>query len=387
MLSIKIKKNQTFAYAYCLCTCIYYTMKGWKYNFVIWEILLMIAVGCGILHAAKYLRVLSKWQYLLVFISFIAIIMYRMWLGGDTRLLVSLLAIFIGMTVEFETIAKWIFPCKFVTFFIVFVIGGYVHKNYVAANVGTIIFLMLYLYYSKNKKKSLIMAILLFTFGVITSQSGALIICAGIGIVLYLCLTTKWEQKVLQMRLWSILFPLGMFINWGVAAAYAALGYSASQYGFVKTILPPSLYNKVFLYLSILNKFVSGRINLAAFSLSRFGVSLWGGNIDYTVDTGLPYFLVDSGFILLLQDWGIIMMIAVMGLFFFLMWKLVINREYQLIISAIVIALWTMNEDVFLSVGTNYLFFVIGYQMRDKIWKNGKLGIDKNVKISNSKGF
>ena len=69
------------------------------------------------------------------------------------------------------------------------------------------------------------------------------------------------------------------------------------------------------------------------------------------------------------------------------MWKLVINREYQLIISAIVIALWTMNEDVFLSVGTNYLFFVIGYQMRDKIWKNGKLGIDKNVKICNSKGF
>lgn len=97
--------------------------------------------------------------------------------------------------------------------------------------------------------------------------------------------------------------------------------------------------------------------------LEKFGVSLWGGNIDYNVDTGLPYFLVDSGMMLLLQDWGIILMIAVMLLFVFLMWKLVKNRQYQYIISAIVIALWAFNEDTLLSVGTNYLFYLIGYEI------------------------
>ena len=81
------------------------------------------------------------------------------------------------------------------------------------------------------------------------------------------------------------------------------------------------------------------------------------------MDTGLPYFLIDSGMILLLQDWGIVMAIVVMLAFIFLMFKLVKKKEYRLIISAIVISLWAFNEDALLAVGTNYLFYVIGYEL------------------------
>lgn len=108
------------------------------------------------------------------------------------------------------------------------------------------------------------------------------------------------------------------------------------------------------------NQFVSGRINLAAFSLEKFGYSFWGGNLDYKVDTGLPYFLVDSGMILLLQDWGFLMMIISMVIFVFMMWRFWKNRQDILIITGIVVALWSMNEDVLISVGMNFLFFAIG---------------------------
>ena len=50
-------------------------------------------------------------------------------------------------------------------------------------------------------------------------------------------------------------------------------------------------------------------------------------------------------------------------LFVFLMWRLVEKKEYRLIISAIVIALWAFNEDTLLSVGSNYLFFAIGTEL------------------------
>lgn len=102
---------------------------------------------------------------------------------------------------------------------------------------------------------------------------------------------------------------------------------------------------------------------MAAFSFKKFGFSLWGGNINYSVDTGLPYFLIDSGMILLLQDWGLIMSVAVMALFVFFMYKVVKEKEYRLIISAIIISLWAFNEDTLLSAGMNYLFFAIGNEL------------------------
>ena len=48
------------------------------------------------------------------------------------------------------------------------------------------------------------------------------------------------------------------------------------------------------------------------------------------------------------------------GNFVFMMWRFWKNRQDILIITGIVVALWSMNEDVLISVGMNFLFFAIG---------------------------
>ncbi len=51
------------------------------------------------------------------------------------------------------------------------------------------------------------------------------------------------------------------------------------------------------------------------------------------------------------------MMIISMVIFVFMMWRFWKNRQDILIITGIVVALWSMNEDVLISVGMNFLFF------------------------------
>lgn len=69
-----------------------------------------------------------------------------------------------------------------------------------------------------------------------------------------------------------------------------------------------------------------------------------------------------------------------MLLFVFLMRRLVKEKKYRLIMSAIIIALWAFNEDTLMSVGTNYLFYVIGNEIK-LLSKNRKTHEWKKIKI------
>ena len=360
-ISIKVKKSEILPLIFCVLTSCYYTLKGWKYSSGMLELLLMMGVLCGLLNVFQY--VLNKKRTLLLVIPFAVLIIYRMCLGADTRLFVSLVAVLVGMNIKFESIAKWIFFSKSIFLIMGLLIGGYNHLNYISMNVGVIIFLLLYLYYPEYKIKAFLIAVLIYLLGIYLSKSGAMIICAGIGIALYLLTNAKFVRNLLTCKIMTLLFPLVLFLNWLLAAIYAAYGYSDPSYNFLRQIIPDGWSSHILSYINILNLSLSGRINLAAYSMGKFGFSLWGGNIDYSVDTGLPYFLVDSGMILLLQDWGMVMAVIVMVVMVFLMWKLIQEKNYRLIISAIVIALWSFNEDTLLSVGTNYLFYVIGYEL------------------------
>lgn len=360
-MRIKLKKNEILAFFCCVITSIYYTLKGWNYSSYFVEFLLVIGILCGIINLLQFHRLQANRLFLISPIIILTI--YRMTLGADTRMLVSLLAMLIGMNVNFEKISVWILKSKIIAFLIAVVFGGYAHRNYLSMNIGTIVFLMLYIYYPKNKVKALSMGIIIFIFGVLISKSGAMLICGGIGLSLYLTLNNKIVKRILRSRVLIFLFPLVLMLNWFLVVLYAAYGYFNSDYYFIKKFVPSMWNASVLPFLDKMNTFLSGRISLAAFSICKFGISAWGGNIDYTVDTGLPYFLVDSGMILLLQDWGLIMTSVAMVLFVFFMWKLIEKKEYRLIISAIVIALWAFNEDTLLSIGSNYLFFAIGTEL------------------------
>lgn len=360
-MSIKVKKKEILPLMYCVFTSIYYTLRGWKYSTKILDVLLIIAVICGLVNAFQH--VLNKARTLMIMIPLIILIIYRMSLGADARLFVSLVAVLVGMSVNFDKIASWILSTKTIIFVFCLLMGGYVHLNYISMNMGVILFLTLYIYYPKNKIKSFILAVIIYVLGVFVSKSGAMIVCAGAGLILYIIVNTKIGKRILTSKAMAFLFPMVLFLNWFLAALYSAYGYSNPNFCFIKNLVPKALNPHILPFLNILDIIVSGRISLAAYSIEKFGVSLWGGNINYNVDTGLPYFLIDSGMILLLQDWGIVMAIVVMLAFIFLMFKLVKKKEYRLIISAIVISLWAFNEDALLAVGTNYLFYVIGYEL------------------------
>lgn len=365
-MQIVLKKEEIFPLIYCISICIYYTLKGWVYSSEIFEGFLVIAVFCGLINTIRFVR--KQWEKLLLFLPFIFLTIYRMLLGADTRLIVSMIAVLIGMDIDFEKIAKWLLATKIITFVFAFFIGGYMHLNYISMNMGIIISLLLYVCYPKSKWKTFIVAIITYFIAICISRSGAMILCIGIGLLLYAIMNTKIGKKILTLKIMIFLFPLVLFLNWGLAAIYAAYIYSNPDFYFIKSFIPNSLLPRVLSFLNILKVVLTGRIGLAAYSFGKFGFSLWGGNIDYGVDTGLPYFLIDSGMILLLQDWGLIMSAIVMALFVFFMYKMVKKKNYRIIISAVIISLWAFNEDTLLSVGTNYLFFAIGnelYQSRN----------------------
>lgn len=204
------------------------------------------------------------------------------------------------------------------------------------------------------------MASVLYILGIFLSKSGSFIICITLAIVLYVLSNIKVGKKIIHSRLWIGIFPISLLLNLVLVWIYSAYVYSYSDTYFIRNLFPSAINGNLKMFIMAFNQFVSGRINLSAFSLEKFGYSFWGGNLDYKVDTGLPYFLVDSGMILLLQDWGFLMMIISMVIFVFMMWRFWKNRQDILIITGIVVALWSMNEDVLISVGMNFLFFAIG---------------------------
>lgn len=364
MLKLKINKNDILPLMFCILTSIYYTLKGWKYNFGYLELFLGLGAFFGFLHIFRYMRTSIK--SFIMLLPIMIVIVYRLSLNSDTRLAISLLAIFIGKSVDFNKISRWIFSTKTFVFIFALLIGGYDHKNYIAVNIGVLMFLELYIYYEENKKRAMSIAIAMYMFAVMVSGSGAMIICAGVGLILYMFLDIPFAKKYFFKKPIAFIFPFVLFINWFLVVLYAAYGYANPHFYFIKKYVPAGLATKLPVYMVGINRFLSGRINLAAYSLEKFGVSLWGGNIDYSVDTGLPYFLIDSGMMLLIQDGGIILTIVLMIFLTFMMWKLVEKKEYFLIISGVVIALWAFNEDTLLSVGTNYMYFVLGGKLLNR---------------------
>lgn len=360
-MHLTLSRRQMLEQAFCILTCIYYTLKGWKFSSWILNLFLVFALVCGALTAIK--NIYTRRKELLLITPFVLISIYQFCLQKDSRLIIALLAVFVGTRVSFENIAKWILKTKCIIFILALFIGGYVHPNYLSNNIGVILPLFMYVNYYKGWSSTLFIGGIIYIFGVFLSRSSSMIIIGGAILMLYLALNTRSGKRGLSSK-WVIpIFLIVLLLNWGMSALYAAYAFSNPDYAFLKVFIPDRYTAQIMGVLSQWKIIFHGRIDLAAYSMGRFGYSVWGGNIDYSVDTGLPYFLVDSGMILLLQDWGLVVSVIIMILFLFMMNRFVIKREYRLIISAIAIALWAFNEDTLMSIGTNYLYFAIGEEI------------------------
>ena len=90
-----------------------------------------------------------------------------------------------------------------------------------------------------------------------------------------------------------------------------------------------------------------------------FGFSLLGGNVDLDllhIDEN-SYFYIDSGYTIMLQNWGAIFSALFLLFMTIIMYYFVKIKRYDLIISGICIALWTLNEPILNLVNYNFIIF------------------------------
>lgn len=370
--NIKVRKEDIWPIVSIICSVSYYTLTNTMIYMSIFKIFLVVSLISFFLYfiqilALDQLKILKKSFFFLVILitsTCVSMIMY-----GDTRILFIAISVFIGIYLDEQTILTTLFWTKFFWMIIILFTGGYVHINLLALNVGTLILMYICCIKERiNNFKILILSIIYWCF-LIYTNSGAFLIGVGITIIMLIAKNkSKRFRKILLSKLIIYIYPICLFINW-----YLSYGFYRSEMPFIGWLLPQSINDLYFKFLYLLNDMVSGRISLANLSLKYFGISIWGGNINYSgYDIGGQYFNLDSGMIWLLQGFGIVITIVIMYLLVFMMRFLVERKAYNYIISGIVIALWAMNEEMLMYISTNFMFFLIGTSLK-RFKKKGSL--------------
>lgn len=364
----KINNNSLFAFIFIVFINIFYTSNGWIYHVSIMNSFIIFAFLFGFIdifmHHEEIYKIFLHNKNLTILVSILILMtIIKFILNQDTRLIISVMAIFIAMYFPLYKIFYITFFTKFITFIIYYFIGGYTHLNYISVHFGMIILLYLIISYKINRF-NLKCSLVLLIIGYFISKSGAFLMCCGLAILLFYSLKLKLKYFLIKLKIIEYYFPFMILLTVLLGLAYMSYANDFINFGILRSITPKFLCTIFAFVLRLVDKVFTGRISLGGFSLYYFGISLFGGNIDYSVNTGLKYFVVDSGLLLLLQDWGLIITILMGVIFVMLMRMLMKNKEYALIVYMLIIILWSFNEDIFISVGSNFAFYIFGHELR-----------------------
>lgn len=366
----KVNNNSLFAFIFIVFINIFYTSNGWTYHVSIMNSFIIFAFLFGFIdifmHHEEIYKIFLHNKNLTILVSILILILMtiiKFMLNQDTRLIISVMAIFIAMYFPLYKIFYITFFTKFITFIIYYFIGGYTHLNYISVHFGMIILLYLIISYKINRF-NLKCSLVLLIIGYFISKSGAFLMCCGLAILLFYSLKLKLKYFLIKLKIIEYYFPFMILLTVLLGLAYMSYANDFINFGILRSITPKFLCTIFAFVLRLVDKVFTGRISLGGFSLYYFGISLFGGNIDYSVNTGLKYFVVDSGLLLLLQDWGLIITILMGVIFVMLMRMLMKNKEYALIVYMLIIILWSFNEDIFISVGSNFAFYIFGHELR-----------------------
>lgn len=366
----KVNNNSCFGLIFIVLINIFYASNGWAYHGTILNGLIMFAFLFGfmdiLMHYELLYKIFLKHRNLTVLFSILIFTtLIKFILNQDTRLIVSVMAILIAIYIPLYKIFHITFFTQVITFSICYFFGGYTHLNYISVHFGMIMLIYLIISYKINQfnvKYSLVLLIV----GYFLSKSGAFLICCGLAILLFYSLKLKLQYFLIKLKIIEYYFPFMILLTVILGLAYMSYANDYINFGILRTFTPKFLCNIFASILHLVDKVFTGRISLGGYSLYYFGASLFGGNIDYSVNIGLKYFVVDSGLLLLLQDWGLIITALMCVIFVMLMRMLMKNREYALIVYTLIIILWSFNEDVFISVGSNFAFYIFGYELRKR---------------------
>lgn len=361
------------------CIMVFYTFNESKVlpNSINWLLLTGLMFGVGKLALSIRLVPLSNKQVWadLILLMFSVLLMVRfMFIGRDTRLIVAFITMFVVMDQEPEKIVRVLFFAKLLPFILVVVLGGYGHINGVALHGGMVILLFICMRGQKFNGKDFIVLLAAFLWLVMYTQSGSAVIGIGTAILSLILLGTRRGKRLFSSKFVMFIFPLALWFN-----VFFAVGLEERKVPWVGEHLPGFLNSGFFQIVKWIDDFTSHRLTLAAASFQKFGVSIWGGNVDYTQIWPGVYFNLDSGMIWLLQGWGLMICVVFLILSVVMMYYLIKTERYTFVVVAVAIALWATQEDMLTSVGTNFMMIFMGQAVQySMVGRRGKDGNTEN---------
>lgn len=365
----RLKNDEIIPVLSIMSLIFYYTINFSKIYHSYFKIFLVISLLLNMIYVFKINKFKVKIKTCVFFVMIAAVFVIGVILQHDTRVLFSLFAIIIGTFIDEKVIFGSMFWTKVLGISFVLITGGYNHLNTLSVNVATTI--LAYVCYQKHNIKLLqyLTISLVYIIFSIYTKSGAFIL--GVGLTAYLLFFKDYSKKIRKLLLSKVvqfIYPFLLFLN-----VYLAMYFYKREIPLIGHLLPEKVNQCYLRFITAVNEILSGRLSLANESLKYFGVSWFGGNVKYDSYTlNGHYFNLDSGMMWLLQGFGIVFTVIIMLLFILLLKYLIENKEYNYIIVAIVIALWATNEDIFLSLNTNFMFFLLGKTLRSYLKKGRK---------------
>jgi hypothetical protein len=343
------------AYVSIVCLMFYYTLKNSRLETIeFFKVMLIAGIIASIIQIITYIK--FNIRSLLFWLVVAGIFILYFINNGNSRVIITCLATLSCANISFDTMMPLLFYTKLLSFLIIAPIGHY-GANSFALHLGALI--LLYLCMTKLNVRG-VRYIVLFTvyiLGYFYTKTGAFAVVIGFAVISVLLVRVGFVKNMLRSKIVVIIFPLCLFLNYFFAA-----GVGEQKIPFIGNYLAGWI-NRLYIYIiQVLDVYMSRRLSLTKTSFVAFGVSLWGGNIDVAslhLDS-YTYFYLDSGLMGLLQGWGIIMTVIIMFMTILFMKYAVETENYAFIILGIATALYGINEDMLLSLGTNMLFWMIG---------------------------
>lgn len=362
MNTIHYKKSDLLGLLSISLYVIYHTLQG--FHDVYMKVFLLGGLFTSIIYIVTLKKFKKETLFLLLGLGIIIGIQFPV--SYDIRMIVLFICMFVGTYIDTDDLLQWMFISKLLSF-IVGTIAGWPKANTCALHGGMLILM----YMCANRKKmgwahvGIIATATLWLY--MHTSSEASLVGLGIAVVLLIYYKISYNKKFFRWKLVEYVFPASLFFN-----LICIFTFIDKKIPIIGKWLPTQLNTVFYKVVKLIDVAMTSRITLAAASFPKFGVSLWGGNADYTIlnlAEGV-YYNLDSGMMWLLHGEGIILTVIFMLLNIKLMKYLKKEKEYILVIAGIVIACWAMIEDMLLIVGTNFLIALYGKALLMN-WKRG----------------
>ena len=271
-------------------------------------------------------------------------------LRKDTRLLVCALSILVSsdLEIDIDQSLKYILVEQviiFVTGMVLFGSAAFGHKNIMALKYAVLVcefyWLMQYKVMDKNKRAFIYIATIISTllmYGFTRSATGLVFTMILLGLIALS--KVKVGKKILLSKVTMLAFAEMAVFNFLICKFYHQI--ANSMFGFL---------------LIQFDKICSSRIILGYEAMKRYGIKLFGNSISYSKVHGSSYFNIDSGYMWVLLGYGIIYMIIFIIVMSLIIRKMQSRQEFIRVGVLACLALYGFSEDIYLSVGFNFVVF------------------------------